>query len=122
VEKNDLTIENVYEVLSQILPRQNDFAISDYSEELQELQFFGIRTKSALVDLVAKHQEEVMRIDAEPLDDFHVKTYKEEYGDEYIENKIENRFWFAYPALLRIILELEFKEDYTVFANKRDNI
>lgn len=122
MEKNELTTEDVYEVLSQILPRQNDFAISDYSEELQELHFFGIRTKSDLVHLVAKHLEEVMRIDAERLDDFHVKTYKKEYGEAYIQNKIQNQFWFAYPALLRIILELEFKDDYIVFASKRDNI
>jgi hypothetical protein len=122
MDKIDLTTQDVYDVLCKILPKQNDFALSDYSEELNELQMFGIQTKAAFGELVVKHSEEVMRIDAEPLDNFHVKTYKVEYGDKFIQNKIDNQFWFAYPALLRIILELEFGEKYIEFANKRDNI
>ncbi len=122
MDTTPLTKEDLYAILSQELPRQNDFAVSDYSEEREELYLFGIRTKTALMELIAKQKQALMAIDAEPLDDFHVRCYKKEYGDEQIQQKIDNKFWFAYPALLRIMLELEFGEEYTRFANVRDHI
>jgi hypothetical protein len=35
---------------------------------------------------------------------------------------VEHGYWFAYPALLRIALELEFGETYQAYANARDDI
>ncbi|MGZ5281564.1 MAG: hypothetical protein ACXWDO_08850 [Bacteroidia bacterium] len=117
-----LTPTVVYNILAEIFPKQNDFAASDYTEELNELFDFGIKTKEQFIKLLQNHFHKAMEIDAEPLDDFHIESYKKEYGDEFIENKIRNNFWFAYPALLRIVLELEFGEKYIAYANKRDNI
>jgi len=118
----NLEPQDVYEVLCQTLPKQNDFAFSDYKEELQELIDFNITSKILLLDLIVKHRDDVLNIDKEPLDDFHVKHYKSEYGRGYVEDRITNNFWFAYPALLRIILELEFGESYIDYSNKRDII
>src|SRR4051812_13704895 len=117
-----LTKSNVYEVLLQTLPGQNDFAQTDYSEELGELLFFGIDTKPALLDLVTKHREAALEIDSDPLDGYHIKWYSDEYGTGYVQHRVKKNFWFAYPALLRIILELEFGEAYEAFAKKRDGI
>lgn len=113
---------DVYDVLRQTLPTQNDFSETDYNEELQELLDFGIDTKVKLLDLVVKHRETVLNIDAEDMDDYTIKLHIEEYGEEYVRTRIENKYWFAYPGLLRIILELEFGEDYEKYAYKRDNI
>ena len=116
-----LTQDDIYEVLSQTLPKQNDFGNPDYPELLQELVHFGINTKIALLDLVVKHREQVLEIDSDPLDEHHIKWYSDDYGKEYVEERVKNNFWFAYPGLLRIILELEFGDDYKKFAEKRDN-
>lgn len=113
---------DVYDVLCQTLPTQNDFSETDYKEELQELLDFGIDSKVKLLDLVVKHREAVLDIDAGDIDDYHIKLYIEEYGEEYVRTRIENKYWFAYPGLLRIILELEFGKDYEKYANERDNI
>lgn len=48
---------DVYEVLKQTLPEQNDFSDSDYKEELQELLDFGINTKVKLLDLVVNTEK-----------------------------------------------------------------
>lgn len=117
-----LTTKEIYDVLCQTLPQQNDFASCDYAEELQELLDFGVTNKLIFWDLVVKHRQELLSIDEDPLDDFHIQHYKSEYGEEYIDNRIKNKFWFAYPALIRITLELEFGEKYRAYANKRDNI
>ncbi len=113
---------DLYDVLSQTLPTQNDFFETDYKEELQELLDFGINTKVKLLDLIVKHREAVLEIDAEDIDDYHTKFYIEEYGEDFVRNRIENKFWFSYSGLLRIILELEFGDDYEKYSCKRDNI
>ena len=113
---------DVYEILSQSLPKQNDFFETDYLEELNELLDFGIYTKTALQDLISKHKESALKIDAEPLDDFHIENYTNEYGKNYVNQRVINKFWFAYPALLRLILELEFGEKYQKYADERDGI
>ena len=117
-----LTKEELYEVLVQQLPKQNDYAVSDYSEELHELNIFGISTQEALVELIIKHKESLMLIDAEPVDPFLVNYFKQEYGYEEIQIRINNKFWYAYPALLRILLQLEFGDEYVKFANTRDDV
>ncbi len=116
---NKLTTEDIYAALLQTLPEQNDFYINDYGEELEELLYFGIATKSALNDLIVKHRETLLGIDAEELDNFHIKYYKKEYGDDYVNDRIKNKFWFSYTALLRIAMELEFGEKYVKYANRK---
>jgi hypothetical protein len=117
-----LTANDIYEILCQTLPEQNDFYKPDYSEELRELLHFGINTRQQLLDLVDKHKEEALSIDNEPLDDYEIQHYAEEYGKGYVEERVKGKFWYAYPALLRIILELEFGDQYRIYANERDGI
>lgn len=115
-----LTANDIYEILCQTLPEQNDFYKSDYSEELRELLHFGINTRLQFLDLVAKHKEEALSIDSEPLDDYEIQYYGKEYGKGYVEERVKEKFWYAYPALLRIILELEFGDQYRIYTYERD--
>lgn len=117
-----LTAQSLYQLLKANFPAQNDFNPCDYEEELMELNHFGIRTKDELTRLLEKHTETALKIDREPLDAEHIKWYKEDDTIKNVDHKIENEYWFALPGLLRLILELEFGEAYTVFADKRDGI
>ena len=117
-----LDSKDIYTILCQTLPEQNDFFVTDYSEELEELFDFGIETKIALLDLIGKHRENLLQIDSEDLDDSHISYYISELGEDYVNLRVKNKFWFSYSALLRIILELEFEEEYTKYANLRDGI
>ncbi|WP_456461681.1 hypothetical protein [Reichenbachiella sp.] len=117
-----LTPNSVYQELSKTFPKQNDFGESDYIEELKELLFFGIETKEELEKLLLKHKNNILTIDREPLDEQHVKWYNQDPSIDNLENKVENNYWFALPALLRISLELEFGDEYEKFANERDQI
>lgn len=117
-----ITSNDVYQILKDNFPSQNDFNKSGYDEELNELYYFGINTKEKLLEIITKHKSRVLEIDSEDLDDFHIKAYSEEFGKEYVNDKIQNKYWFAFQALLRIVLELEFDNKYNEFANKRDNL
>lgn len=113
---------DIYTVLSQALPKQNDFFETDYAEELQELFDFGIDTKITLENLIAKHKESLLEIDSGELEEFEINSYKEEFGEEFVNERVNNKFWFSYSALLRLALELEFDEKYIEYSIKRDGL
>jgi hypothetical protein len=117
-----LNQNDIYSVLSLTLPKQNDFFETDYAEELQELFDFGIDTKIALENLIVEHKESLLKIDSEELEEFEIKFYKEEFGEEFVNERVKNKFWFSYSALLRLALELEFDEKYIEYSIKRDGL
>jgi hypothetical protein len=112
----------VYAVLQSVFPAQNDYTQDDYHEELQELRDFNIHTRDKLWKLLQKHREQVLAIDREPLDDEHIRWYSEDLGEEFVHHAMEHGYWFAYPGLLRIALELEFGEAYQAYAKVRDGL
>lgn len=110
------------EILRETFPKQNDYGDSDYREEYQELLDFGIETRQQLVQLIEKHKDQVLSIDSEDLDEQHIKWYREDSTIENLDHKIENKYWFTLSGLLRIALELEFKDAYVKYSNVRDGI
>lgn len=112
----------VYLILKANFPAQNDFNSSGYHEELEELLDFNIDSTKKLIEIVRKHKSRVLKIDSEDLDEFHIKTYSKEFGEAYVKHRIKNKYWFAYQGLLRIILELEFGEEYQIYSDKRNGI
>ncbi|NTS43925.1 hypothetical protein HRG84_23800 [Flavisolibacter sp. BT320] len=122
MQDQSLNTGNLYEILKERFPEQNDFFKTDYKEELEELKTFGVTATSELNSLIDRHIEEVLEIDSDPLDEEHIKWYSEEYGEAYVRERVKNNYWFAYPALLRMIMELEFEEAYKTFSNKRDGV
>lgn len=117
-----LTTGSLYEILKDRFPKQNDFHVTDYREELDELNTFRITSISDLNGLIGRHIERVLEIDSDPLDEEHIKWYSDDYGAEYVQEKAKNNYWFAFPALVRIMLELEFGEAYTAFSEKREGV
>lgn len=108
--------------LKRFLPAQNDDYACDYVEELHELADFQITTEAQLADLLRRRTDEVMEIDRSPIDDFHVRLYSQDLGEEFVARRLRAGFWFSYPALLRLALELEFGKTYKDYAEKRDGI
>ena len=91
-------------------------------EELQELNDFGITTEKQFVNLLQKRTKEVMEIDRSPMSDFDIQMHIEDEGEEAVRKRLQEGFWFSYPGLLRIALELEFGKTYEEYAHKRDSI
>ncbi|GAA4316871.1 hypothetical protein [Flaviaesturariibacter amylovorans] len=117
-----LTEQGLYRILKETFPAQNDFHNTDYCEELQELSDFGITSPEQLKGILDRHSPAVLEYDSDPLGDFHEQHYKSEYGEAFVNERVKGGFWFAYPALLRIALELEFGDRYREYANRRDGV
>lgn len=118
----ELSPHAVHVALKRFFPAQNDDFDCDYAEELKELNDFGIRTEVQLIALLEKWTPRVMEIDRSPMDEFHTRLYAEEYGAEWVADRFKKDFWFSFPALLRIALELEFGDAYKAYAERRDRI
>ncbi len=117
-----LTPEAVHEALRRFFPEKNDDYPSDYVEELAELRAFGITTEEQLDEMLHRRAEEVMEIDRSPMSESDIRIHSEDSGDEFVAKRLRAGFWFSYPALLRIALELEFGNSYGVYAERRDGI
>lgn len=117
-----LTEQELYRILRETFPAQNDFHRTDYCEELQELKDFDITTSEQLKETLDRHKIVVLKYDSDPLDEFHEQHYKSEYGEAFVDERIKGGFWFAYPALLRIAMELEFGDRYREYAKRRDGV
>jgi len=117
-----LTPEAVHRALGRFFPAKNDDFRSDYVEELAELRAFGIATEEQLDELLHRRADEVMEIDCSPMSESDIRMHSEESGEESVAKRLRDGFWFSYPALLRIALELEFGKAYEKYADKRDGI
>ena len=117
-----LTPKLVHEVLKRFFPAKNDNVECSYVEELRELNDFGIETEDQLVGLLQKKEYEVMEIDRSPMTKFDIRMHSEYDGAESVAKRLREGFWFSYPGLLRIALELEYGKDYEEYADKRDGI
>ena len=119
---HSLTPNLVHDVLKRFFPAKNDNFECGYSEELRELHDFGIQTEDQLVDLLQKRVAEVMEIDRSPMTEFDIRMHSEAEGAESVAKRLREGFWFSYPGLLRIALELEFGKAYEEYADKRDGV
>ena len=122
LDERDLDEKLVYRNLRSIFPKVNDYGNPDYKEELNELRLFGIKTNKQLRLLLKKHRKQILAIDKSPMDSKLAAFYKQELGKEEFREHIRKNYWFAYPGLLRLALELEFGDEYEKFANERDGI
>ena len=124
IDRKKLTPQLVHKALSAAFPKKNDYSPSEtgYEEELSELIHFGVLHVKDLRILLNKHRKKILEIDRSPMDKAHQRMYAKEMGIEKFNDFIRRQYWFAYPGLLRLALELEFGEAYESFSNVRDGI
>jgi hypothetical protein len=117
-----LTPEAVHDALKEFFPAENDDFPTGYVEELAELRAFGIATQEQLRELLHRRADEVMEIDRSPMSESDLQMHRQASGEEFVANRLREGFWFSYPALLRITMELEFGKSYQECAKSRDGI
>ena len=124
IDRKELTPELVHKALCAAFPKKNDFSPSEtrYEEELSELIHFGVLCVRDLRDLLNKHRKRILKIDRSPMDQVHQRMYAKEMGIEKFNDFLRRQYWFAYPGLLHLALELEFGDAYEAFANAPDCI
>ena len=105
-----LTPALLQSLMRKIFPKRNDYGEASFEELLPELARFNIKTRGQFVALMTHQRKRLLRIDGEPLDAWHERHYRSELGDQFVSDALRRQYWFAYPALIRIALELKFGE------------
>lgn len=118
-----LTFNDIFPLLKKHFPDQNNYYPCSYKEEFEELMHFNIDTIEKLETLLSKHQKQLLQEDASiELDPATYDFFCDEMGKAVIDERLEQGYWYSYPALLRLALEKEFGETYDNFAFDRDGI
>lgn len=117
------TLNDIYPVLREQFPKQNDFYPCSYREEFEELIAFGIDSEEKLEELITKHLPAIMEEDSSiEVDEATYEYFCGELGKGVVDERLEKGFWYSFPALLRLALEEEFGEKYIKYACDRDGI
>lgn len=109
--------------MRNLFPKKNDCApLKDLEEVIGELKRFSITTKLQVRLFLKRYRRQLLDIDKSPLDTCHQRIFREDLGDEEYLDAIRRQYWFCYPALIRIAMEIEFGDEYQQFSNERDGI
>lgn len=106
-----LTPTLIQSLMRKIFPKKNDYGEASFDELLSDLAKFNVRTRGQFVALMTHYRKRLMRIDRAPLDAWHERYYRSELGDAFVRDAVRRQYWFAYPALIRIALELRFGDE-----------
>lgn len=52
----------------------------------------------------------MLDIDRSRLAPWEERFFCDEFGEEFVKDALRRQYWFAFPALIRIAMELEFGE------------
>jgi len=115
-----LTEQSLPRLLKGLLPRASNYCPANYKELLGELRHFGIVSRGQLRSLILRNRIEAIRIDRTPLDAVNTVIYRKDLGDVEFRERLRTNTWFSWEGLVRLILELEFKDAYRAFAKARD--
>jgi hypothetical protein len=123
VELDRLPIDagGLHKVVRQLFSKANDYGPFAGEQLVGELNRLGIVSRKQARLLLKKHRRVLIQIDRQPVDAVNERIYSEEPGgNDFIRKWKGMKVWYAYPALVRLALELEFGEEYEKFANERD--
>lgn len=55
-----------------------------------------------------KHRRSLLNADKSRLAPWELRAFSEDLGAAFVVDAVRRQFWFAYPALVRIAIEMEF--------------
>jgi len=110
VLQRPLTGERIHLAMSRMFPRRNDYGDASFDELVNELAAVGICTLGSLRRLMLEHRRRLLKVDRGRLASWERRHYAEDLGAEFVADATRRHYWFAYPALVRIAMEMKFGE------------
>ena len=123
IDNEAFEVYYLHKIMRSLFPKRNDYALmEELKEVVSELNTFGIKTKKEVRLFVKKYRRYILNGEKESLDAFHRNYFCEMYGSPEYDDCIRRQYWYAYPGMIRVIMEIEFGEEYEHFSNQRDGI
>jgi hypothetical protein len=96
--------------MRSLFPKRHDYGDLAFDELAKELAERGITSRARFSRLVKKHRRSLVGIDRSRLSYGEVRFFCQEFGEAFVKDALRRQYWFAFPALVRIAMELEFGE------------
>jgi hypothetical protein len=112
----------LHKLMRSLFSKANDYGPFSGEELIEELRRFGVRSRKQTRLLLKKHRRALIDIDRSSIDTNQTHIQAQLFGDQFVAMFRRTGVWFAYPALVRLTLELEFGERYRSFADERDAV
>jgi putative GTP pyrophosphokinase len=110
---NVLNVDLLEKLLDELLPSENKDQNEQYSELLEDLNYFGINTSDAIKQLIEKHQEYIKHEELKWLCSAESDVYDEMINRERVKRGV----YFTHIGLVRNTLEAEFGENWINYNN-----
>jgi hypothetical protein len=111
IRDRPLTGVVIHSVMSKIFPKRNDYGDASFDELVPELSSVGILTAGSFRRLMLKHRLALLQVDRDRLAPWEQRNYSEMFGAAFVADAVRRQYWFAFPALVRTAMEMEFGED-----------
>ena len=118
VQNQTLNGRLIHKVMGALFPKRNDYGSASFDELVPELSKFGIDKLAQFQRLMKKHRRELLEIDRDRLAPWEVKHFTESFGKEFISDALRRQYWFAYPALVRTAMEIEFGDAASIYEGQ----
>ena len=113
---------HLHKLMRSLFSKANDYGPFSGEALIEELRRFGVRTRKQTRLLLKRHRRALVDIDRSSIDASQADIHAQLFGDQFVATFRRTGVWFAYPALVRLALELEFGEQYRRFADERDAV
>jgi len=105
-----LTGESIHIAMSRMFPRRNDYGTGSFDELVSELDAVGVRALGPFRRLMLRHRRALLKVDRDRLAPWEQRHFSETFGASFVRDATRRQYWFAYPALVRIAMEMEYGE------------
>ena len=91
-----------------LFSKRNDYGDPPDSALVTELAHWGIQSRGDFTLIMKRHRRTLVRIDRQRLTKWEVEFFSREFGESFVKDAVQRRYWYAYPALVRTALELQY--------------
>ncbi|WP_440223815.1 hypothetical protein ACQQ2N_01045 [Dokdonella sp. MW10] len=108
IDAQPLSGEVMHRVMRRVFPKCNAYGTASFDELVPELARFGITTLGGFRALMTRHRRALLAADRERLRPVERRMFAEDYGEAFVRDTERRQYWFAYPALVRVAMEMAF--------------
>ncbi len=102
---------DIYEIMAKYFPAKNGFLGKDFSSIIVLLKEFGINDIKSFENLVVEYRDKAVEYDKNFMKD-HIDVYKAIEGEEFVNERLKNEYFFSYQALITVLLKFKFPQEY----------
>ena len=117
--KTELTSELIHDIMKDNFSENNDYMNSDFSEKVELLAKFGIKTIEGFKILIRENRLKIIEHDKNYISD-KIELYRKLEGDDFVNERISKGYFFSYQALINVALEIQFPNDYALYEYVRN--